>query len=63
MHKARQLLLYSKDSMVQIAVAVGYSTTAALAKSYMDVFGIHPSEDRKKVNMFRTRDNTIVPRA
>ncbi len=63
MHKARQLLLYSKDTMVQIAIEVGYSNTAALNKSYMDVFGILPKDDRNKVNMFRVRDNAIVPRA
>lgn len=63
MHKARQLLLYSKENMIQIALAVGYSSSAVLAKNYRDVFGIHPREDRKKVNMFRVRDNTIVPSA
>ncbi len=63
MHKARQLLLYSKENMIQIALAVGYSSSAVLAKNYQDVFGIHPREDRKKVNMFRVRDNTIVPSA
>ena len=63
MHKARQLLLYSKDSMIQIAIAVGYSSSASMIKNYIDVFGIHPQEDRKKINIFRVRDNTIVPPA
>lgn len=63
MHQARQLLLYGKDSMFQVALAVGYSSSAAMAKNYKDVFGLHPSEDRKKVNMFRVRDNSIVPHA
>lgn len=63
MHKARQLLLYSKDSMIQIAIAVGYSSSASMIKNYIDVFRIHPQEDRKKINIFRVRDNTIVPPA
>ena len=63
MHKARQLLLYSKDSIIQIAIAVGYSSSASMIKNYIDVFGIHPKEDRKKINIFRVRDNTIVPPA
>lgn len=63
MHKARQLLLYSKDSLTQIAIAVGYSNAPTLCKKYTDVFGLHPKEDRKKINMFRVRDNTIVPSA
>ncbi len=63
MHKARQLLLYSKDSMIDIALAVGYSSTAALTKNYREVFNVHPHEDRNKINMFRVRENTIVPSA
>lgn len=57
MHKARQLLLYSKDSMADIALSVGYSSASALNKNYIDVFGVHPRDDRNKVNMFRVREN------
>lgn len=63
MHRARQLLLYSKDTMIQIALAVGYASTSAMSKNYVEVFGIHPREDRQKINMFRVRDNAIVPSA
>ncbi len=63
MHKARQLLLYGKGSLSQIAQAVGYSSSSVLSKNYVEVFGIHPKEDRQKVNMFRVRDNSIVPPA
>ena len=63
MHKARQLLLYSKDTMTEIAIAVGYANAPTLCKKYQEVFGIHPAEDRKKINMFRVRENTIVPSA
>jgi transcriptional regulator GlxA family with amidase domain len=63
MHKARQLLLYGKHSIAEVAIAVGYSSSFTLIKNYTDVFGIHPKDDRKKVNMFRVRDNSIVPPA
>jgi transcriptional regulator GlxA family with amidase domain len=63
MHKARQMLLYGKDSMIQIALAVGYSSTGSMSKTYMEVFGILPKDDRKKINMFRVRENAIVPSA
>ncbi len=63
MHKARQLLLYSKQTLIQIALSVGYSSSSVLVKSYQDVFGIHPLDDREKVNMFRVRNNSIVPSA
>ena len=49
-NKARQLLLYSKDSIIEIAIAVGYSSASTLAKNYMQVFGVRPGDDRKKVN-------------
>jgi transcriptional regulator GlxA family with amidase domain len=63
MHKARQMLLYGKDSMIQIALAVGYSSTGSMSKTYMEVFGIQPKDDRKKINMFRVRENAVVPSA
>ncbi len=63
MHKARQLLLYSKNTMTQIAIAVGYASAPSMSKRYQEVFGIHPDEDRKKINMFRVRENKIVPSA
>lgn len=58
MHKARQLLLYGSYSMTEVATAVGYSSAFTLIKNYVDVFGIHPKEERKKVNLFRVRDNS-----
>jgi transcriptional regulator GlxA family with amidase domain len=63
MHKARQLLLYGKDTMIQIALAVGYSSTASMSRTYVEVFGIPPKEDRKKINIFRVRENTVLPQA
>ena len=63
MHIARQLLLYGKDSMIDIAIAVGYSSASALNKNYIEVFGIHPRDDRNKINMFRVRKNATVPSA
>ena len=53
MHKARQLLVYGTYSIAQIAAAVGYSSSFTLNKNYLEVFGILPREERKKVNMFR----------
>jgi transcriptional regulator GlxA family with amidase domain len=63
MNAARQLVLYSKDTMLQIAMAVGYASSGTLIQSYVDVFGIHPAKDRDKINMFRVRENAIVPHA
>lgn len=61
MHKARQLLLYGTYTMAEVAAAVGYSSSFTLIKNYTEVFGMHPKEDRKKVNMFRVRDDNTMP--
>lgn len=63
MKVAQQLVLYSNDTMAQIAEAVGYASSATMIQTYEDVFNIHPKEDREKINMFRVRENTIVPSA
>lgn len=61
MQKARQLLLYSNASLIEVARAVGYTSSNTLVKTYIDVFGVHPREDRNTINMFRVRDNAAVP--
>lgn len=61
MKVARQLVLYSKDSMKEIALAVGYASTATMTQNYEEVFGIHPTVDREKINLFRVRENATVP--
>ena len=49
--------------MTRVAVAVGFNSPAAMVRNYRDVFGVHPSADRAKINMFRVRENAVVPRA
>ncbi len=61
MHKARQLLLYGNYTMAEVAAAVGYASSFTLIKNYNEVFGMHPNEDRKNVNSFRVRDNSMLP--
>jgi transcriptional regulator GlxA family with amidase domain len=63
MKAARQLVLYSKDTMTEIALAVGYASATPMVQNYEEVFGVHPSDDRAKINMFRVRENVIVPSA
>ncbi len=63
MKTARQLVLYSNDGLLDIAVAVGYSSSGAMVQNYKEIFGIHPSEDRRKINMFRVEKNALLPLA
>lgn len=61
MKAARQLVLYSKDSMAEIAAAVGYSSATPLHQHYRAAFGRSPQEDRHKINTFRVQGNVPVP--
>lgn len=58
---ARQLVMYSSQSIVKIAESVGYSSTSAFVRYYEDIFGISPREDRKKINMFRVDKALPLP--
>lgn len=61
MQAARQLVLYSRDSLTRIALAVGYDTTATLSRHYREAFGIGPLEERHRVNAFRVAANRPLP--
>ncbi|MDG2298204.1 MAG: GlxA family transcriptional regulator [Planktomarina sp.] len=61
MNAARQLVMYSKDSMVQIALQVGYGSTTPMVQHYKSAFGRSPQEDRRRINLFRVQDNISLP--
>ncbi|WP_246107291.1 GlxA family transcriptional regulator [Puniceibacterium confluentis] len=61
LNAARQLVLYSNDSMTSIAMAVGYGATAPMARQYREAFGTTPQQDRQKINLFRVEKNRPIP--
>lgn len=61
MAAARQLVMYSNRSMREIAQAIGYSTASPFRARYHEIYGLSPEEDRRKINMFRVRDNAPLP--
>ncbi|MFW8633483.1 GlxA family transcriptional regulator [Cribrihabitans pelagius] len=61
MNAARQLVMYSRDSITAIANAVGYATSSTLSQHYRESFGLSPQEERRKVNLFRVKDNRPIP--
>lgn len=63
MKAARQLVLYSKNSMIRIATAIGYETVAPLLQHYRQEFGISPTEERNTINRFRVEGNRPLPDA
>jgi transcriptional regulator GlxA family with amidase domain len=61
MKAAKQLVMYSKDGMAQIALQVGYGSTTPMVRHYREAFGLTPQEDRRRINLYRVLDNTPVP--
>lgn len=61
MKAARQMVVYTKDPIADIAAAIGYSSVAPLVTHYRSAFGLSPSEDRRRINRFRVEDNAPLP--
>ncbi len=59
--QARQLVLYSSDTVTEIAYSVGYSSTSPMLNHYKEVYGVTPQEDRKNRNSFRVTDGSCLP--
>lgn len=50
LHKARQLLTQTTMSILQVAVATGFTSSAHFAKSYRNLYGHPPSAERGAVH-------------
>ncbi|PSL18045.1 GlxA family transcriptional regulator [Shimia abyssi] len=58
---ARQQVVYTGDSIQEIAHAVGYGSAATLSRYYRDAFGLTPQEERRNINTFRVETNRPLP--
>ncbi len=45
--KARQRVLYSNDSLREIAASVGYMTSSPMVRHYTEIFGVSPRDERR----------------
>jgi transcriptional regulator GlxA family with amidase domain len=45
--KARQRVLYSSDSLREIAASVGYMTSSPMIRHYTEFFGVSPQDERR----------------
>lgn len=45
--KARQRVLYSNDSLRDIAASVGYMTSSPMVRHYTEIFGVSPRDERR----------------
>ncbi|MDC3313931.1 GlxA family transcriptional regulator [Alphaproteobacteria bacterium] len=61
MKAARQLVLYSNDTLKDIAFATGYNNAASMITHYKAAFGITPKEERNRINLFRVQNNRSLP--
>ncbi|MCB2135777.1 MAG: GlxA family transcriptional regulator [Rhodobacteraceae bacterium] len=59
--KARQMALYSNDSVADIALSVGYASSTPLVRHYQRAFGVTPQEDRRAINGIRVREDAPLP--
>ncbi|MCU0826684.1 MAG: GlxA family transcriptional regulator [Tabrizicola sp.] len=51
--KARQRVLYSNDSLREIAASVGYMTSSPMIRHYTEFFGVSPREERRLTQTIR----------
>ncbi len=61
MEAARQIVLYTNDSLPDIAAAVGYQSSQTFRKHYVRAFDATPNEERNRINLFRVKENMPVP--
>ncbi|TAG18561.1 MAG: helix-turn-helix domain-containing protein [Rhodobacterales bacterium] len=45
--KARQRVLYSSDTLREIAASVGYMTSSPMVRHYRSLFGVSPRDERR----------------
>ena len=51
--KARQRVLYSSDSLREIAASIGYMTSSPMIRHYTQVFGVSPRDERRLTQAVR----------
>lgn len=61
MDAARQIVMYTNDRLPDVAASVGYVNYRAFNKHYQVAFGVHPREDRKRINLYRASGIVPVP--
>lgn len=59
--KARQRVLYSDDSLAEIAASVGYPRSGPMARHYAQTFGVSPQNERKALAGLRGLSGALPP--
>lgn len=61
MNAARQQVLYSRNTLSEVALSVGYNSSSTLSKHYKQAFGLSPSEERLRINRFKVESGQPIP--
>ena len=61
MDAARQIVMYTNDRLPDVAANVVYVSVQAFNKHYEMAFGVNPSEDRQRINIYRASGMIPVP--
>ena len=59
--KARQRVLYSADTLTEIAASVGYARSGPMARQYEQAFGVTPQGERKALSGLRGLGGSAPP--
>ena len=59
--KARQRVLYSTDTITEIAQSVGYASSTPMARHYAEAFGVNPNDERRRLIGLRGLSGTQLP--
>lgn len=59
--KARQRVLYSTDTITEIAQSVGYSSSTPMARHYAEAFGVNPNDERRRLIGVRGLAGALPP--
>lgn len=61
LHKARQRVLYSADTLSEIAASVGYPRSGPMARHYEQAFGVTPQGERRALSGLRGLGGSAPP--
>jgi AraC family transcriptional regulator, glycine betaine-responsive activator len=59
LQKARQRVLYSNDSLREIAASVGYMTSSPMIRHYTEFFGVSPRDERRLTQSVRRGSDRV----
>jgi transcriptional regulator GlxA family with amidase domain len=59
--KARQKVLYSTQSITEIALSVGYASSTPMTRHYAEAFGVNPADERRRLVGLRGLTGALPP--